>query len=169
MVGYPPGAPQGWSARAPYGEVRPFRGWADGSVGGCMAQPRADQVAPRLLDAGLWIGAAVAGILVVLYSLSAIPPGIQAFSGADKAGHAAVCFSTVLLLLFAAVWRPGRGRGRFPGATPLIVVGLVVAGIVLELLQATFTERSAEVLDVVMETFGALAALGVFTLLRRQA
>ncbi len=108
-------------------------------------------------------------MLTLVYSLSAIPPGMQAFPGADKAGHAAVCFTTVLLLLLAAVWRPGRGPGGFPWASPLIVAGLVAAGILLEVLQATFTERSAEVLDVVMETVGALGALWVFSFLRRRA
>jgi hypothetical protein len=131
-----------------------------------MAQPRADQVVPGLLDAGLWIGATAAGILTLVYSLGTVPPGVNAFPGADKAGHAAVCFTTVLLLLLAAVWRPGRGPGSFPWATPLIVAGFVAVGSVLELLHSTFTERSAEVLDVVMEGVGALAALGVFTFLR---
>lgn len=73
-----------------------------------------------MLDAGLWIGGTAAGILTLVYSLGAIPPGMQAFPGA-------------------------------------------------ELLQATFTERSAEVLDVVMETVGPPAALGAFTFLRRRA
>ncbi len=134
-----------------------------------MAQPRASAVAPRLLDAGLWIGAIAAGVLTIVFSLSAVPPGMQAFPGADKAGHAVVCGATVLLLLLAAVWRPGRGDGRYPRAAPIIVIGVIAAGIAMEVLQAMFTERSAEVLDVVMETVGAMVALGIFTLLRRRA
>jgi hypothetical protein len=134
-----------------------------------MAQPRTRTVAPRLLDAALWIGAVAAGVLTLVFSLSAIPPGMQAFPGADKAGHAVVCGVTVLLLLLSAVWRPGRGDGRFPRAAPVIVIGVVAAGVAMEVLQAMFTERSAEILDVVMETVGAMVALGIFTLLRRRA
>ena len=134
-----------------------------------MAQPRVHPSVSRLFDAALWMGATAAGVLTLVYSLGAIPPGMQSFSGADKAGHAVVAFATVLLLLLSAVWRPGRGLGRFPRATPGIVVGLIAAGIAVEVLQATFTERSAEILDVVMEAVGALIALGVFSLLRRRA
>lgn len=136
----------------------------DGPSGGRTARLSSDAG----VDAALWIGASAVGLLTVVYTLGAIPPGLETFSGADKLGHGLACFASVLLLLLAAVWRPGRGAGPFPAAAPFVVGTVVASGILLEVLQATFTARSAEVLDVVMETAGALAALGVVEALRRR-
>jgi hypothetical protein len=121
------------------------------------------------VDGVLWSCAIVACLADAFYSLEAVPPGMEEFAGADKVGHAAASFVILLLLLLVAVWRPGRGVGRFPRAEPKLAAGLIVAGAIMELLQQAFTSRSAEVLDVVLEAVGVGAAVLAFHLIRRFA
>ncbi len=86
----------------------------------------------RLVDALLW--AAVAGLsaLTVLFSVRDVAPDIDGFSGADKIGHGVMYFAVLVPLLFAAVWRPGRGDGPLPKGLPWLALGLVVIGMGME-------------------------------------
>ena len=89
------------------------------------------------------------------------PPGSGAFPGADKAFHGRAYFVTTLLLLFAAVWRPGRGpaAGAFG---PGLIVAVVTSGLVVELLQGMLTERrEPELADWLADAVGVLAAAAV--------
>ena len=43
----------------------------------------------------------------------------------DKGLHAVSYFATTLSLLFAAVWRPGRGEGPFPNLARWIFLAAV--------------------------------------------
>ena len=121
----------------------------------------------RLVDALLW--AAVAGLsaLTVLFSIRHVAPDIDGFSGADKIGHGVMYFAVLVPLLFAAVWRPGRGDGPLPNGLPWLALGLIVIGIAMEGVQVTFfPSRSAELLDVVAEALGVWGAVLVFSVVR---
>ena len=77
-------------------------------------------------------------------------------------------FATFLCFLLAAVWRPGRGDGSFPTKAPLFAIGVVIAGLAVEVLQEVATmNRQAEVGDVLAETVGTLGALAIHTWMRR--
>ena len=122
----------------------------------------------RLVDALLW--AAVAGLsaLTVLFSIRDVAPDIHGFSGADKIGHGVMYFAVLVPLLFAAVWRPGRGDGPLPNGLPWLALGLVAIGVGMEGVQAAFfPSRSAEFLDVVAESLGVAGAVLVFLVARR--
>ena len=121
----------------------------------------------RLVDALLW--AAVAGLsaLTVLFSIRHVAPDIDGFSGADKIGHGAMYFAVLVPLLFAAVWRPGRGDGPLPNGLPWLALALIGIGIAMEGVQVTFfPSRSAELLDVVAEALGVWGAVLLFSVVR---
>ena len=84
----------------------------------------------------------------------------------DKGLHALSYFATVLSLLFAAVWRPGRGEGPLPRALGWIVAVAIGGGIAVEVLQASIG-RTPEVADVVAETLGSMLAVLVHQVIRR--
>jgi len=122
----------------------------------------------RLLDVLLWAAAAGLSALTVLFSVRDVAPDFDGFSAADKIGHGVMYFAVSLPLLFAAVWRPGRGDGPFPNALPWLVIGLIAIGVGMEGVQATFfPSRSAELLDVVAETLGVGGAVLVYLIARR--
>jgi VanZ family protein len=120
-------------------------------VRGVRAQSRSQL--SRLIDATLW--AASLGLLVMSFLFSwGSPPGLGPdVDWIDKLWHFLGYGALCTTLLLAAVWRPGRGTGRFPGS------GLRVAGLVLatawitEALQAPFG-RDTEVLDAVADLAG---------------
>ena len=72
----------------------------------------------RLVDLLLWALTFASAGLTLWLSLGPVPPGASAFPTADKASHGVAYFVTTLLFLFAAVWRPGRGRVRSRGSPP---------------------------------------------------
>jgi VanZ family protein len=122
----------------------------------------------RLIDGCLWALTLVFATGTIWFSFVSPPPGANLFPGADKAQHCVAYFATALSFLFAAVWRPGRGDGPFAGVGNWILVGVVVAGVAIELIQALTPDRSAEFADVVAEAIGASAALVFHTWVRRR-
>jgi hypothetical protein len=122
----------------------------------------------RLIDIALWATTSVLTLLTLLFSFGLSPPGIGTFAFADKLGHGAMYFATLLCFLLAAVWRPGRGDGSFPTWAPLFAIGVVIAGIVIEVLQeVATTNRRAEAGDVLAEATGAFGAVAIHAWIRR--
>lgn len=121
----------------------------------------------RALDAVLWTVAVAMLLTVVLYSLGpgAGPSGIFA---ADKLWHALAYGALTGVWLLAAVWRPGRGPGRYPGGAAPIVIGTVVLGGFLELLQA-LVGRAADPFDWLANVLGVALVSGAWFLVRRRA
>lgn len=130
-----------------------------------MSQPaRGDLRKP--LDIVLWIVAVVSSALTIGFSVLP-PPTVATSTMSDKPWHFLAYFVTVGSLLLAAVWRPGRGDGRFPRAGIWIVVGAIVVGIALELVQGSLLDRQMEFVDAIADTLGTLAAYGAWAGLRR--
>jgi VanZ family protein len=86
----------------------------------------------------------------------------------DKVLHFGAYFVTTLGFLLAVAWRPVRGAGRRPKAGWGIVVVAVALGVAMELLQSRIG-RDAEVLDVVADAIGALAAFAVWAAIRARS
>jgi hypothetical protein len=119
-------------------------------------------------DIALWATTVALTLLTVLFSFGLRAPGSGSFAFADKLGHGAMYFATILCFLFAAVWRPGRGDGSFPTKATLFAIGFVIAGIVVEVLQEVATpRRHAEAGDVLAEVIGAFGAFGIHAWMRR--
>ena len=118
-----------------------------------------------IIDVSLWTITAIFASLTAWFSLIAIPPGVDLIPMEDKGLHAVSYFATTLSLLFAAVWRPGRGEGPFPNLARWIFLAAVGAGIAVELLQG-LTIRTPDVADVIAEAVGAGAAVLVHWLTR---
>ncbi len=94
----------------------------------------------------LWLAASVL-ILTGILVLSALPgPSLPAVRYSDKMGH----FIAFVLLM---VWFSGMFRFR---VSPLVALGLLVYGILIELLQTTVSYRYAEFADVVFDFSGIL-------------
>jgi VanZ family protein len=104
---------------------------------------------------------------VAVFSLAAAPPGAQLFENADKVLHAVAYAGTSFLFLLAAVWRPGRGEGRFPGAAPWIVLAASVTGLAIEIVQG-HAGRQRSGLDFLADVIGVLVALGVWGAMKRR-
>jgi hypothetical protein len=99
-----------------------------------------------------------------------VPPGTEAFPGADKVFHGVAYFVTTLLFLFAAVWRPGRGPGPLARFGVYVVLAIVAAGLVVELLQGALTaDREPELADWLAEVLAVMAAVAIHALARRLA
>ena len=71
--------------------------------------------------------------------------------------------------LFAAVWRPGRGVGRFPHLGKWFAVAAIAGGGVIEILQTMTAKRAGDLDDLVAEAIGTAAALSVHALIRRRS
>jgi hypothetical protein len=124
----------------------------------------------RRVDAALWALTAALAVATVVLSLGVSAPGVGSFSIADELGHGAMYFATVGCLLLAAVWRPGRGDGPWPGAALAIAIGAIVVGLGVEAIQELATaRRHAEVGDVAAEIVGVLAAWAIHARARRHA
>ena len=123
--------------------------------------------APSRLDGLLW--AAALGLAGVSCWLSLMVPGTnpKVFPGSDKIVHAVVVAAGVALFLLAAVWRPGRGPGRFPRAAPWIVLGAVTLGGLIEILQGSVFDGDPELRDWVADVAGAALGFLVWFLARR--
>lgn len=113
--------------------------------------------ASQWIDTALW--AATLALLVLSFVLSWGPPPRfgPRFDWMDKVWHFLGYGSLCATLLLVAVWRPGRGAGRFSRA------GLPVAALVLatawftEALQAPFG-RDVQLLDAVADLAGVAVA-----------
>ena len=112
---------------------------------------------------GLTIGCAAA---TLWFSFGAPPPGVGLFSFADKVEHAIGYFATTICFLFAAVWRPGRGSGRFPSGSWWFPLAAIAGGGLIEILQGMTATRTPQVVDLVADVIGTTAALGVHGLVR---
>jgi hypothetical protein len=135
---------------------------------GAVPAPKTQARDGRLIDAALWATTALLALLTMLFSFGLSPPGTSSFALADKLGHGAIYFATFLCFLLAAVWRPGRGDGSFPTKAPLFAIGVVIAGIVIEVLQeVATTDRRAEPGDVLAEAIGVFAALAFHAWMRQ--
>ena len=122
----------------------------------------------RLIDAALWASTAGFALITLLFSFGSSLPVTDSFALADKFGHGLLYFASFLSFLLAAVWRPGRGDGLFPGKGLLFALGVVAAGVAVEVLQeVATTDRHAQLGDVLSETIGAFAALAVHAWMRR--
>jgi VanZ family protein len=117
------------------------------------------------IDLGLWAAAVLCGVVTLWLSLGAVPPGTQIFSGADKVEHALAYLVTTLLVLLAAVWRPGRGDGPFARWWWAVLVAMVLAGGAIEIVQS-FVGREAELADWVAEIVAVTLAWGVLIVWR---
>ena len=116
----------------------------------------------------LWALTASCAGITLWFSFGAGPPGASLFPSADKVGHAIAYFATTLSFLFAAVWRPGGGRTRFPKLGWWFPVAAVAAGGMIEILQGMTPTRSAEFTDVIAEAIGTAAAVAVHASIRRR-
>ena len=105
----------------------------------------------------------------LFFSFGPEPPGADAFPAADKVLHAGAYAVTMGVFLMVAVWRPGRGSGRYPRALPLIIGVALTLSVGSELLQGTVFERDADLLDASADLAGVMLALGVWRILRRLA
>jgi VanZ family protein len=137
-----------------------------GMVSSGSAPVRADL---SRLDILLWVLTALSAGLTLVFSIGLRPPGVDGFRHADKMWHGLAYFTTSLLFLFAAVWRPGRGAGPFPhGGIVFALLGSAAGGVV-EVVQGFTATRDPSLIDWVAEVVGILAALGVVVALRARA
>ena len=133
-----------------------------------MEESRMKQIArDRMIDSALW---ALSGLFILVFIGLALgpPPQSPPFSLADKMFHAAGSAAIAGSLLLVAVWRPVRGKGPFPSAAAMIVIGTVAFGVAIEVAQQ-LVSRSAEVLDAFADLLGVTAALVVWALMRLQS
>jgi VanZ family protein len=121
------------------------------------------------LDIQLWVLTAVSAVLTLVFSIGLIPPGVDGFPHADKMWHGLAYFTTSLLFLLAAVWRPGHGAGPFPRAGIVFALLGIAAGGLIEIAQGFTARREPGLLDWVAEVVGILAALGLIVALRARA
>jgi VanZ family protein len=121
------------------------------------------------LDILLWVLTALSAALTLVFSIGPAPPGVDGFPHADKMWHGLAYFTTSLLFILAAVWRPGRGAGAFPRAGIVFALVGIAAGGVVEIAQGFTARREPELLDWVAEVVGIIAALGLMAALRTRA
>ena len=107
-------------------------------------------------------------VVTLWLSLAEVPPGTSAFGGADKVEHAFAYFVTSLLVLLAAVWRPGRGNGVLWPWRWWVLGAMALAGGAVEIVQS-YVGREAELADWVAEIVAVALAAGVLALWRRSA
>ena len=122
----------------------------------------------RAVDVVLWALTIGSAGLTVWLSLGPVPPGTEAFPGADKVFHGLAYFVTTLLFLFAAVWRPGRGPGPLARFGVYVILAVIGAGLVVEALQGALTaDREPELADWLAEVVAVAAAVAIHRATRR--
>ena len=117
------------------------------------------------IDRVLWAAAGLCVAVTLWLSLVEVPPGTAAFGGADKVEHAFAYFVTSLLLLLAAVWRPGRGDGVLARWKWWVLAAMALGGGAVEIVQS-FVGREAELADWVAEIVAVILAASVLALLQ---
>lgn len=133
-----------------------------------MAARRTQTRRERLIDAALWAFTVGLALITLLFSFGFSPPGTGTFLLADKLGHGVMYFATSFCFLLAAVWRPGRDEGPFPRKGLVFALGLVAAGVAIEVLQElATTDRHAQLGDVLSEFIGAFGAFAIHAWMRR--
>ena len=155
----------GHRAVAPDGDARP------GNLLGVQRRrpsPRRPKGAPveETIDRVAWLVAWALLAVTLYYSLGPVPAAAEAFPHADTVLHAAMYAAVTFAFLMAAVWRPGRGAGRFPWAVWLIPLGAVVSGALIEVLQGAFFGRDMQLLDGLADLVGVCVATGAWLLIR---
>ena len=124
----------------------------------------------RAVDLVLWALTIGSAGLTLWLSLGPVPPGTEAFPGADKVFHGLAYFVTTLLFLFAAVWRPGRGPGPLARFGVYVILAVIGAGLVVEALQGALTaDREPELADWLAEVVAVAAAVAIHRSARRFA
>jgi VanZ family protein len=113
----------------------------------------------RLVDALLWGLSAFLIVSSVVLSIDPEPDVYYGLDLTDGALHLLGYGGLTGTLLLAAVWRPGRGRGRFPRAAPLVVAGTVLLGAAIEVAQAFVPGRTSDWRDFVANVLGITLAL----------
>lgn len=120
----------------------------------------------RLVDPVLW---ALGGVLLVAIVSLSLGPGVgeALFPSSDKLFHAGAYGVLSFVVLLAGVWRPGRGEGRWPTKTALVLAAVIALGVAIELVQPLFA-RDADVWDGLADAGGALIAAAAWSLLKRR-
>ena len=124
----------------------------------------------RAVDAVLWSLSALLATALITFSLGP-GLGIGGPGPMDLLLHFTAYAANTFVLLLAAVWRPGRGAGRFPRMAMAIALGFVLFGVGLEILQGfrLFSLRRPEPADAIANAVGVAAAMAGWFLLRRRA
>ena len=131
-----------------------------------MRLPRQSLFMRNRLDVALWTLSVLALVGIVALSLGPGPDRADLFPHADKVWHLLAYAGLTGSWLLAAVWRPGRGSGRWPHAASPILWTAVALGTGLELLQRT-VDRSADPLDWAANVLGICAAAWTWGWLKR--
>ncbi len=119
-----------------------------------------------MVDAALWAASFALFVLSLLFSWGPQPPSPNV-SWFDKVWHGVGYGALTGTLLLAAVWRPGRGRGRFPRAALRIALLVLALAWLTEALQAPF-HRDIEVLDAEADLAGVLFGFLAWRVIFRQ-
>jgi Na+/proline symporter len=112
----------------------------------------------QLLDGALWAASFILLVLSFVLSWGAPPDLGPSFYWSDKAWHFLGYAALSGTLLLAAVWRPGRGDGRFAGKGIGVAVVVVLVAWLTEALQAPF-HRDVDLLDAATDLAGVAAGL----------
>jgi hypothetical protein len=112
----------------------------------------------ELSEGLLWTLVSVFVLTDIVLSLAPGADDTDPFATKDKLVHVLVNAALVLLLLFAFVWRPTRGQGRWPGRAAEVLFGVLAFGAVLEILQL-LVGRDGTMSDVVANAIGGICGL----------
>jgi VanZ family protein len=119
----------------------------------------------RWVDPALWITSWLLLALVVLLSLVPESP-VEMRDGVDKLAHGVAYGALTLSFLLAGVWRPVRGRGRYPMGAIWIVVAAVGIGVIIEIIQDIESYRSMDAFDAVADALGAAVGASSWMILK---
>jgi VanZ family protein len=119
----------------------------------------------KWIDPALWAASWFLLGLVVLLSLVPESP-VQMRDGVDKLAHGCAYGALTLSFLLAGVWRPVRGRGRYPMGAIWIVIAAVGIGVVIEIIQDIESYRSMDAFDAVADAVGAAIGASLWMILR---
>ena len=125
------------------------------------------QTARNWIDLALWGASGVLLALSFVLSWGAPPDIGPDFDWADKVWHFLGYGALTGTLLLAAVWRPGRGEGRFPGAGLWVAVGVLAVAWLTEALQGPFG-RDFDPTDALADVAGIALALTAWKAARRR-
>lgn len=112
----------------------------------------------QAVDVALWTLSGSLLVASVALSLVPDPEVLYELDLSDIALHVLGYSALTGSCLLAAVWRPGRRRGGFPGAGVAIVVGALALGLALELAQGFVPSRSADWRDALANALGITLA-----------
>ena len=121
---------------------------------------------PRVVAVGLWCAAWACVAAAIVLSLAPRSSADPATPG-DKLAHLSGYSVMALCFLTAAVWAPGRGRGRLRDRPGRVVGGVIGFSFCLELLQP-LVGRTADVGDAAANALGAALGWALWVWLRRR-